>query len=89
MTGEGQPQPAPSPRTDGPAHARTISWSPVFARILTTLIVFGAASFIAMIVLPGIWADPTSSQSSAEQSVDFAFFTILGCFVGLITGKFA
>ena len=87
MSGEGPQQPTPSPRAGSPAHARTITWGPLFARMLTVLIVFGVASFIAMIVLPGIWADPTSSQSSAEQNVSLAFFTILGCFVGLVTGK--
>jgi len=51
------------------------------------LLVLLVASFIAMIVLPAFWPDPTSSQSMAEQNVDYAFFTILGCFVGVVAGK--
>lgn len=81
--------PALSARAGSPAHARTIAWSPWFGRILLCLIALGAASFIAMIILPAVWADPTSSQNTAEQNVDYTFFAILGCFIGVVAGKFA
>jgi hypothetical protein len=86
---EDRPQPRrPRRREDSPAHARTISWSPWFGRILLCLLGLFIASFIAMIVLPAVWSNPTSSQSTAESNVDYAFFTILGCLVGVVTGKF-
>jgi hypothetical protein len=70
-------------------HERAVSWTPLFNGIVIALLALGAVSFIMMFVLPGIWPSPTSSQSAAEQSVGFAFFTILGCFVGIVTGKLA
>ena len=52
MAGAGQQLPPPTPLSrDSPAHARTVSWSPVFGRIVFCLL---SSSFIAMIVLPGV-----------------------------------
>ena len=70
MMGEGQQQPPPRPGSH--ARDRTVSWSPWFGRILLCLLGLLIASFIAMIVLPGVWSDPTSSQNTAEQNVDYA-----------------
>lgn len=53
------------------------------------MILLGVASFIAMIVPSAVWSDPTSSQNTAEQNVDYTFFAILGCFIGVVAGKFA
>lgn len=89
MSMEGQQQPTPSPSPANPADARTIHLSVPFARIVLWLVVLLVASFIAMIVLPAVWANPTTSQNTAEQNVDYAFFTILGCFIGVVAGKFA
>ena len=87
MSGAAPQPPAPPNQPGSPAHARTISWSASFARIVLCLLVLLIASFIAMIVLPAVWSNPTSSQNTAEQNVDFAFFTILGGFLGVIAGK--
>ncbi len=86
MSTGAQQQPPPQLAHD-PAHARTVSWGPWFGRIILCLLVLLVASFFAMIVLPGIWSDPTGSQSTAESNVDYAFFAILGAFIGVVAGK--
>lgn len=86
-TGGQHQQLPPQQQLGNPAHARTISWGPWFGRIILCLLILLIASFIAMIVLPGIWSDPTGSQSTAESNVDYAFFAILGAFIGVVAGK--